>query len=87
MVLRYNVGAKIEIANPGISLLSETPGRVLVAIKSSDAPQLQALAAKYKIEAEKIGISGGTALVINDSPIELDELRKSHTETFKKLFG
>jgi phosphoribosylformylglycinamidine synthase len=87
MVLRYNVGAKIDVANPGISLLSETPGRVLVAIKSGAVAQLQALAAKYKIEAAKIGITGGTALVINGSSIGLDELRKSHTETFKKLFG
>jgi phosphoribosylformylglycinamidine synthase subunit PurL len=87
MVLRYNVGAKIEIANPGISLLSETPGRVLIAIKSGEVAQLQALAAKYKIEAAKIGVTGGSALDINDSSIGLDELRKSHTETFKKLFG
>jgi phosphoribosylformylglycinamidine synthase len=87
MVLRYNVGAKIDVANPGISLLSETPGRVLVAIKSGAVAQLQALAAKYKIETAKIGITGGTALVINGSSIGLDELRKSHTETFKKLFG
>ena len=87
MVLRYNVGAKIDVANPGISLLSETPGRVLVAIKSGAVAQLQALAAKYKIEAAKIGITGGSALDINGSSIGLDELRKSHTETFKKLFG
>ncbi len=87
MVLRFNVGAKIEIANPGISLLSETPGRVLIAIKSGEVAQLLALAAKYKIEAAKIGVTGGSALDINDSSIGLDELRKSHTETFKKLFG
>ena len=87
MVLRFNVGAKIEISNPGISLLSETPGRVLIAIKSGEAAQLQALAAKFKTEATKIGVTGGSSLDINDSSIGLDELRKSHTETFKKLFG
>jgi phosphoribosylformylglycinamidine synthase len=87
MVLRYDVGAKLEITNPGISLLSETPGRVLVAIKSTDVARLEALAAQYKIEVAKIGVTGGSALVINDSLIELNELRISHTETFKKLFG
>jgi phosphoribosylformylglycinamidine synthase len=87
MVLRYDVGAKIDIENPGVSLLSETPGRVLVAIKSTDAAQLEALAAQYKIEVAKIGITGGSTLVINGSAIELQQLRKSHTETFKKLFG
>jgi phosphoribosylformylglycinamidine synthase len=87
MVLRYDVGAKVEIENPGISLLSETPGRVLVAIKSTDSARLEALAAQYKIEVAKIGITGGPALIINSSAIELQDLRKSHTETFKKLFG
>jgi phosphoribosylformylglycinamidine synthase len=87
MVLRYNVGAKIDIANPGITLLSETPGRVLVAIKPGDAARLQTFAAKHKIEVEKIGFTGGSTLDINDSSIGLEELQKSHTETFKKLFG
>ena len=87
MVLRYNVGAEIELENPGVSLLSETPGRVLVAIKPSEVRELQRLAAKFRIESQKIGISGGNALVINGSSIGLEELRQSHTATFKKLFG
>jgi phosphoribosylformylglycinamidine synthase len=87
MVLRYNVGAQIKITNPGVLLLSETPGRVLIAIKSDEVAQLQALANKFKIEAEKIGFTGGSSLDVNDSSVGLDELHKSHTETFKKLFG
>ena len=87
MVLRYNVGAQIKITNPGVLLLSETPGRVLIAIKSDEVAQLQALANKFKIEAEKIGFTGGSSLDVNESSVGLDELHKSHTETFKKLFG
>jgi phosphoribosylformylglycinamidine synthase len=87
MVLRYNVGAKISLNNPGIALLSETPGRVLVAINPAHASQLLELAGKYNIEIAKIGISGGSALVINECSIGLDDLRTSHTETFKRLFG
>ena len=87
MVLRHNVGAKISLNNPGIALLSETPGRVAVAIKSNQTSQLLELADKYNIEIAKIGTSGGSALVINECSIDLDELRTSHTETFKRLFG
>lgn len=87
MVLRHNVGAKIQINDAGISLLSETPGRVLVAINPAQASQLLELAGKYNIEIAKIGISGGSALVINECSIGLDDLRTSHTETFKRLFG
>jgi phosphoribosylformylglycinamidine synthase len=87
MVIRYNVGAKVEIKNSGIALLSETPGRVVVAVNPAQASQLRELASKHHIEIEKLGISGGAALVINDCSINLAELRTSHTETFKRLFG
>ena len=87
MVLRHNVGAKISIDNPGISLLSETPGRVVVAIEASKVSELQALAALHEIPLAKLGTTGGNALVINDATISLTELRAAHTETFKKLFG
>jgi phosphoribosylformylglycinamidine synthase len=87
MVLRHSVGAKIEIDNPGISLLSETPGRVIVAVNPTKVADLQALAAEHKIPLAKLGTTGGDALVINDAHISLAELRVAHTETFKKLFG
>jgi phosphoribosylformylglycinamidine synthase len=87
MVLRHNVGATIALDNAGISLISETPGRVVVAIDSAKAGELTALAAQQSIMLTKLGTTGGDALVINDAIIALDELRKAHTETFKKLFG
>jgi phosphoribosylformylglycinamidine synthase len=87
MVLRYNVGAHVTLDNPGISLISETPGRVVVSIESENAPLLVALAAEKNIPLAKIGSTGGDALIINGCVLQLDELRKAHTETFKKLFG
>jgi phosphoribosylformylglycinamidine synthase len=81
------VGATISIDSPGISLLSETPGRVVVAIEASKLSELQALAAFHEIPLAKLGTTGGDALVINDATISLTELRTAHTETFKKLFG
>jgi phosphoribosylformylglycinamidine synthase len=87
MVLRHNVGASITLDNVGISLMSETPGRVVVAIEPTKVGELQALAAQQSIALTKLGTTGGDALVINDAAVALDELRKAHTETFKKLFG
>jgi phosphoribosylformylglycinamidine synthase len=87
MVLRYNTGATIQLDNVGLSLLSETPGRVVVAIDPSQTAALTSEAASQKIALTKIGTTGGDSLVINDAEISLVELRKAHTETFPKLFG
>ena len=87
MVLRYNIGATVQLENVGLSLLSETPGRVVVAIDPSQTAALTQEAAAQKIALTKIGTTGGDSLVINDAKISLAELRKAHTETFPKLFG
>jgi phosphoribosylformylglycinamidine synthase len=67
--------------------LSETPGRVVVAIDPSKKDALLAQAALAKIACSLIGTTGGDSLTINDSVIPLSELRKAHTETFPRLFG
>jgi phosphoribosylformylglycinamidine synthase len=87
MVLRHNVGAKVTLENVGVALISETPGRVVVAVDPSKASALTSLADKHSIAITKIGSTGGDALEINDAKISLTELRKAHTETFPKLFG
>ena len=87
MVLRHNVGASVEIENPGTTLISESPGRVVVAVDPAKSSALLALAAKENIAITKIGITGGSSLIINGADISLKELRKAHTETFPKLFG
>jgi len=87
MVLRYNTGATVQLDNVGLALLSETPGRVVVAIDPAQTAALTNEAASQKIALTKIGTTGGDSLVINDAKISLVELRKAHTETFPKLFG
>jgi phosphoribosylformylglycinamidine synthase len=87
MVLRYNTGATVQLENVGLALLSETPGRVVVAIDSSQTAALTSEAASQKIALTKIGSTGGDSLVINDAKISLTELRTAHTETFPRLFG
>jgi phosphoribosylformylglycinamidine synthase len=87
MVLRQGVGAKVTLSNAGIELISETPGRVVVAIDPSKTDQLDKLAKSKDIKIAKLGTTGGESLVINDAVISLVELRKAHTETFARLFG
>ncbi len=87
MVLRHDVGATVTLKNAAVELLSETPGRVIVAIEPSKKDALLAQATKAKISCTHIGTSGGDSLTINDSVISLSELRKAHTETFPRLFG
>ena len=87
MVLRYFVGATIILGNVGIELLSESPGRVVVAIDSSSALKLTGLAEKYSITLSKLGTTGGDSLNINECVIPLSELRTAHTSTFPRLFG
>jgi phosphoribosylformylglycinamidine synthase len=87
MVLRHKVGVTISLANAGVSLISETPGRVLVAIDPSHTARLEGLATKNLIAITKLGITGGDSLTINDAVISLSELSLAHTSTFPKLFG
>ena len=87
MVLRHGIGAEVTLEKVGQSLVSETPGRVVVAVDSRKSKALAELATKQNIALTKLGTTGGEFLVINEAQISLTELRKAHTETFPKLFG
>ena len=88
MVLENNIGATITLEGDlATALLSETPGRVVVAMQKENAPALLALASKDKITVTKIGETGGESLTINDVVLDLTELRAAFMETFPKLFG
>ena len=93
MVLKSGIGATIDIPSeviPGgltAALFAETPGRVVVAVKSSDVASLKKIADVQCINMHKVGTTGGDALVINGATILLTELRTAFTETFPKLFG
>lgn len=88
MVLENNIGATITLEGDlATALLSETPGRVVVAVQKENAPALLALASKDKIAVTKIGETGGESLSINDMVLDLTELRAAFTQTFPKLFG
>ena len=87
MVLRHKIGATISLVDTGVALLSESPGRVIVAIEPGDTAKLEILATKNAIEISKLGSTGGDTLIINDAVISLAELSNAHTFTFPNLFG
>jgi phosphoribosylformylglycinamidine synthase len=87
MVLRHQVGVTISLDNAGVTLISETPGRVLVAIDPAHTSKLEGLAVKNSITITKLGTTGGDSLTINDAVISLSELSTAHTSTFPRLFG
>jgi phosphoribosylformylglycinamidine synthase len=87
MVLRHKVGATVSLENAGVELISETPGRVIVAIDPAHTSRLEGLAIKNSIVITKLGTTGGDALTINDAVISLAELSTAHTSTFPRLFG
>ena len=87
MVLRHKIGATISLVDTGVALLSESPGRVIVAIEPGDTAKLEILATKNAIEISKLGSTGGDALIINNAVISLAELSNAHTFTFPNLFG
>ncbi len=88
MVLHHDVGATITLTQEiAVALLSETPGRVVVAISPSDAEALATLASNHNVSVTQLGTTGGSSLTINDAVIPLDELRIAHTQTIPKLFG
>jgi phosphoribosylformylglycinamidine synthase II len=88
MVLRHNIGATILLEGDiAVQLLSETPGRVVVAIKREHAHDLKKVGDKYDIPIVKIGVTGGYFLAVNDAQIALDDLRSAYTDTIPRLFG
>ena len=87
MVLRHSIGATVFLNEVGIDLLSESPGRVVVAIEPDNYEDLAKLGLNHSITITKLGNTGGDSLVINDCVISLDELRIAHTSTFPRLFG
>jgi phosphoribosylformylglycinamidine synthase II len=87
MVLRHKIGATVSLENVGIALISETPGRVIVAIEPTHISRLKGLALKYSITITKLGTTGGDKLIINETVISLEELSTAHTSTFPRLFG
>jgi phosphoribosylformylglycinamidine synthase II len=89
MTMRKQVGASITLdGDQFIALFSETPGRVVVAVKKSSREKFLALASSEKILWALLGLTGGNSLkVAGQFEIPLAELSAAHRGTFPKLFS
>ena len=87
MSLHNKIGAEITLDNLGEELLSETPGRVLIAISSEHLPTFTELAHSKNIRVRELGKTGGNSLKFNDVAISLEELSEAYRSTFQRLFG
>jgi phosphoribosylformylglycinamidine synthase len=70
MVLRHHTGATITVDNPGVTLFVETPGRVVVAVEPGKVDSLKKAAGD--IPLTYLGVTGGDALVVNETSISLE---------------
>lgn len=87
MSLQKNIGAEISLENIGEELLSETPGRVLIAVLPEHSQAVSELARSKKVLMRKIGKTRGKSLKFNVLEISLDELSDAYKSTFRRLFG
>ena len=87
MSLHNKIGAEITLDNLGEELLSETPGRVLIALSSEHVSAVTELAHSKNIQVRKLGKTGGNSLKFNDVAISLEELSEAYRSTFQRLFG
>jgi phosphoribosylformylglycinamidine synthase len=87
MSLQKNIGAEISLENIGEELLSETPGRVLIAVSSKHSQTVTELARSKRVLMRKIGKTGGTSLKFNALAISLSELSDAYKSIFRRLFG
>ena len=88
MLFRSNdIGAEINLDNLGEELISETPGRVLIALSSEYVSAVTELAHLKNIRVRKLGKTGGNSLKFNDVVISLEELSEAYRSTFQRLFG
>ncbi|HRD64162.1 MAG TPA: AIR synthase-related protein, partial [Nocardioides sp.] len=91
-VLRNSVGATVSVeGDPFVALFSESAGRVLVTVPTSDVMRLTDLAARHGVPITALGTTGGSSLAVAGQTgrfeVDLDLLRDTWTRTLPAAFG
>ncbi|NWF67127.1 MAG: phosphoribosylformylglycinamidine synthase subunit PurL [Campylobacterales bacterium] len=76
--------ASIHIEN-GISIFSETLSRAIVEINPANKEQFETLAKELHIKVECIGVVGGSEFKCNDIGMNIERLKDTYFNTFKKV--
>jgi phosphoribosylformylglycinamidine synthase len=75
------------LLDPFVALFAESAGRVLVTVAPGDVDAVTARARAARVPVERLGTTGGTALVLADvGELGLDELRTAWAGTLPALF-
>ncbi|HZD39001.1 MAG TPA: AIR synthase-related protein, partial [Actinomycetes bacterium] len=90
-VLAAGVGARIALPagiEPLAALLSESPSRALVAVEPRHAGEVEALAARARVPAGRLGTTGGDRLVVEGVlDLGLDALRERYEGAIHRALG
>lgn len=90
-VLRHGVGARVDLPeglDPFVALFSESQARAIVVVSAADEDRLARLCAAHAVPVQRLGVTGGDALVVEGSfDIGLNELRTTHEATLPAVFG
>ena len=79
--------SRCPLADPFVSLFSESAGRVLVTVAPEDLEELLGAAGTANVPAQVLGTSGGSALAVGAlEPLPLAELRTAWEGTLPALF-
>jgi phosphoribosylformylglycinamidine synthase len=89
--LKNGVGARVALPAglPAfVQLFSESAGRAVVTVRSSEEARFTELCAAHGVPATRLGTTGGDALEVQDVlSVGLDALRVAHESTLPALFG
>jgi phosphoribosylformylglycinamidine synthase len=97
--LRQGVGARADLteaaARGGLDaftqLFSESTARVVLAVRGDDVATVEGLAARAGIPLARLGVTGGSDLVLTGGPddlvVPLGELRETHAGTLPRAFA
>jgi phosphoribosylformylglycinamidine synthase subunit PurL len=88
MAMAAGIGAQVAMPAriPLAWLFGEDQGRYLVSAAADEASRILAEARHAGVPAERIGVTGGMALIFaGEPPIEIAALRRAHESFFPSL--
>ena len=89
--LSKGIGARVVLPRgntPFVQLFSESAGRALVTVPSSEELRFTELCSARGLPCTRIGVTDGSALEVQDVlTVGLDELRSAYEATLPALFG
>jgi phosphoribosylformylglycinamidine synthase len=88
---KSGIGANLDLtkvsSDLAVALFSESPDRTVVTIAPVDEAEFIARAQSASQVVTKVGVTGGSSLIINGTAIPLSEIEREYTATLPALFA